>query len=221
MTGMDDLSPKARALVQTSRKGLRASAADRERIEAALRARLGTDALPLEANVARTSSLGGTAALAGAAIGVCVLGAVALLSLRPATAPELRPQPPTILTPAAPPSAANPGSLDLEPPSPTASEPHTTQTPRPRATLGREVALLSRATRALRTGKPAAALKVLDQHQRQFPNGALGEERRAARAEALCALGRMQQGTDELAQLSPQTPTAARARQACDDALSK
>jgi hypothetical protein len=64
--------------------------------------------------------------------------------------------------------------------------------PAKRATdrLAQEVAILSRATSELHAGRPANALKAIDEHARKFPNGLLVEERRAARTQALCALGR-------------------------------
>jgi hypothetical protein len=56
-------------------------------------------------------------------------------------------------------------------------------------TLDREIALLRDARRALRDGQPSSALALLEEHGRRFPNGALAEDRAAARVFALCALG--------------------------------
>jgi hypothetical protein len=78
---------------------------------------------------------------------------------------------------------------------------------------------LSRATSALRAGRPAAALRTLAEHQRRFPAGALVEERSAAKAQALCLLGRVEEGRAELARLTPQSPAAATAQQVCDGAV--
>jgi hypothetical protein len=89
---------------------------------------------------------------------------------------------------------------------------------RARDRLAEEVALLSRATKALRAGRAAEALRALDEHQSKFPRGALSEERRAAKAEALCSLGRVREGRAELGRLAPQSPAAARAKQVCDSA---
>jgi outer membrane protein assembly factor BamD (BamD/ComL family) len=82
--------------------------------------------------------------------------------------------------------------------------------------LAVEVQLLTRATSALRSGNFSAALKLLDEHQRSFPNGALQQERKIAKAQALCNLGRTQEGRAELDHLPPQTPATARAHQTCD-----
>jgi hypothetical protein len=79
-----------------------------------------------------------------------------------------------------------------------------------------EVALLSRAISSLSAGRPGDALKTLNEHQRQFPHGILDQERRAAKAQALCSLGRVAEGRSELARLTPRSPAADRARQVCD-----
>jgi hypothetical protein len=223
---MTELDPNARALVEAGRRALRSTTADRERIEAALRARLGADALPPDAStqVAATS----WQAVAGAAIGICVLAGVAFYALRPtvdARAPEARPaaQLPTAQTPAASPHVAPAAE-----PQPTAplqvsappAPPPAASTPRSPDALAREVALLSRATSELRAGRAAAAVKILDEHQRRFPSGALSEERRAAKAQALCLVGRVDEGRAELARLTPRSPAAANAQQLCDGAVS-
>ena len=86
---------------------------------------------------------------------------------------------------------------------------------RPKNRLAEEVALLSRATTALHSGRPQDALSALAQHQRQFPRGHLSLERAAARAQALCQLGRKMEAERELSRLPRSSPQAARARRAC------
>jgi predicted Zn-dependent protease len=84
--------------------------------------------------------------------------------------------------------------------------------------LAKEIAMLSQASADLHAGRPAAALTVLDEHQRKFPHGELGQERTSGRIQALCALGRMTEAQAELARLartSPNSPHLARARKAC------
>jgi hypothetical protein len=61
----------------------------------------------------------------------------------------------------------------------------------------------------------AAYYGALAEHQRQFPQGLLSVERRAARAQALCQLGRKAEAERELRGLSPSSPQAARARKLC------
>lgn len=81
--------------------------------------------------------------------------------------------------------------------------------------LAEEVALLSRATSALRSGNSSEALATLAEHQRRFPRGVLSQQRHAARAQALCQLGRKTEAKTELAKLAKSSPLAARTRQAC------
>jgi hypothetical protein len=84
--------------------------------------------------------------------------------------------------------------------------------------LALEVAILSRASSDLYGGRPANALKALEEHQRRFPAGALAEERTAARIRALCALGRVNEAQTDLTMLSrstPDSPHLARARKVC------
>ncbi len=63
--------------------------------------------------------------------------------------------------------------------------------------LRAEVALIDRATAALRADDAPAALAVLAEHAKRFPSGQLAGERRAYRAVALCTAGNTQQGRAE------------------------
>lgn len=230
---MTTLDPNTHALIQAGRRALRSTAADRERIEASLRARLGADALPLDSGVAQvtrsiTHSMGWHAA-AGAAIGICVLAGVAFVALRPTASdplPQARPathRPAPQTAPAAPPREAPAAVREPVAPAHAIVAPSASpagSAPLTRDHLAREVALLSRATSELRAGRAATALKVLGEHQRRFPSGVLIEERRAAKAQALCLVGRVREGRAVLAQLTPQSPAAASAQQVCDRAVS-
>jgi hypothetical protein len=230
MMVMAALSPKARALVQAGRDAFRPADADRARIEAALEARLGPGALPKDAPPAPAAgnlpAAAGWHSVARLAIGVGLLGGAGFLVLRPGgnhPAP-----PPDHPFPAALTSAIAPAPLAIEPAQPpqeaapaepanTASgEPPASKLPRSRDSLAQEVLLLSKAASDLRAGRPAEALKALDEHQRRFPHGTLGVERRAAKAQALCALKRVSEGRAELVHLAPGSPAAAHAKQVCD-----
>lgn len=219
---MNELSPKARALIELSRRSLRPAAGDRERIEAALHAKLGGQATSVEPATRSTS----WHVVTGAAIGVCLFGVVALrvlttephqptssLPARPAAVVRPAPAPPpSEPLPELPPAAAAPGLAPPHEIKPTAkASPSRTQD-----RLAIEVELLSRATRALRAGNAKAALEALDQHQRRFPRGTLRQERRIAKARALCALGLVQEGRAELDDLPRDAPATARALKACD-----
>lgn len=84
--------------------------------------------------------------------------------------------------------------------------------------LSEEVALLSRAETDLHAGRFESALRALDEHERRFPHGALEQDRMAARAQALCALGRTAEAQvplERLARTAPNSPNEERARQAC------
>ena len=84
--------------------------------------------------------------------------------------------------------------------------------------LNQELLLLSRAQGALSSGEVDRALALLDEHATTYPNGALREERMAARVFALCALGRQEEARAEAQQfvsMAPRSPMAARVRGAC------
>lgn len=216
---MTELSPKARALIELSRPALRPTNTDRERIEAALQAKLGQPPEPIPEPAPQGASW---QLITGATIGVCLLGAVAFRVLLPESRPgaDLRAQPAAIVRPAPPP--AEPEDL---PPSaavagvapPPQNMPSVKTAPsNAQDRLAVEVELLSRATRALRAGDASAALDALEQHQHRFPKGKLRLERRLAKARALCTLGRVQEGRAELADLPSQSPATDPARKACD-----
>jgi hypothetical protein len=221
---MSNLSPSARRLLEAGRRAYQSQPGDRERVTSALRARLGPEALPLPAAPSASPRLGRWQ-LAGAAIGTGVVATLVTLwalDARPAAkTPQLTAAAPAAapLAPLAPPVAAPAPPAADEParatPAQAARAPAARSGGRPDA-LAQEVQLLARATRNMRAGQAARALTVLDEHQRRFPSGVLSEERRAARAQALCALGRVAEGRAEQAALPAHSPTAARAAQACD-----
>jgi hypothetical protein len=223
------LDANARALVEASRRALRSSAQDRERIEAALRARLGDAALPPDGGLTPSHGAATWPAAVGVAVGLCVLAGAAFYALRPgasAAVPHARPA--VRVLQSAPAPVAPPAHLPAAEPEPAASKQNlATPAARPamspartRDSLAREVALLSRATSELRAGHVSAAMKLLDEHEQRFPSGALSEERRAGKAQALCLLGRIGEGRAELARLTPHSPAAATAQQVCDGAAS-
>jgi hypothetical protein len=226
MTGMDALSPKARALIERSQAALRAKPGDRERIESALRTRLGTDALPATESVARISNLARWKVVSGA-IGAVMLGGAAFWAVGSGGS---APQPRAAESPgSAAPSSATPSTpTPVESPAIAAPSPAKSvvapksEVSRVRAPaqdeLAREVALLARATQELRAGDAQKALRTLETHRRKYPNGLLEQERRSARAQALCTLGRVAEGRAEQQQLEERSPAASRAKQVCDAA---
>jgi len=226
---MAPLSPKAQALLQSGREGLRPTDAERARIEAALDAHA---ALPSKVPPVRVNRW---RLLAPLAVGVALIGGGAAflllrserqLPLPPASVPSGSPGASATVPfasatatalQAAPTSDASAVAPPLTPSAtaPAIAPPVSGHVP---DGLSQEIALLSRAASALRAGRAAEALQLTNEYQRRFPNGVLGVERRAVRAQALCSLKRVTEGRAELAHLPLQSPAAARAKQICDAA---
>jgi hypothetical protein len=218
------LSGKAQAIVREGREGLRPEVGERERLEALLDARLATAAT---ATAAGGKLLFGVAAWR-IALGVALVGGSGVFALRwqpdvPTAAVSAAPTPrvPVAVSPAVQeampePPLVNLAEIPTEAPSKAPVLPAVAAPRGEKDQLALEVALLSRATSALRAGRASDALKALDEHKRKFPEGFLTIERRAARAQALCALKRVSEGRAELARLAPQSPAAARTKQVCD-----
>lgn len=218
------LTSKGKALIRAGRRAYQPTDADRERLLNQLRSRLGDAALPADMSTAASAVTAGSSTwpLVSLVVGVGVLGgalfygwtrgedhqpsaqsapAVAAAQvIEPVTAPADESSEPSVATaPAGTPAAAGPSSAS-----------------RSKDRLAGEVAILARATRDLRAGRPAEALKSLDDYRRKFPKGVLGEEQRAARVQVLCALGRFDEANANLATLPKQSPLALRAKQFCD-----
>lgn len=86
--------------------------------------------------------------------------------------------------------------------------------------LAAEAALLSQARRALSDGDPARARELLTQQAREFPEGRLAIDRRAAWVRMLCAAGESTQARYQLKKLLRDHPGAAAAvavRDVCAD----
>ncbi|HET7543213.1 MAG TPA: hypothetical protein VFK05_25240 [Polyangiaceae bacterium] len=235
---MSDLTEGGKALVHAARQADRPSEADRERVLALLRERLG-DAALLATTAVQAPSAASRAALLRSKllkwgwVGPTVLVAGAAVWFAPHAGQQRQAAPAAsasvLSAPAAPSAAAEVApspSAQVVDGTPTRAESaegasraiDPQKTPRARDSLAEEVALLSRAETELHAGRPAKALVVLAEHQRKFPRGALAEERTAARIQALCALGRTEEANAQLRQLlhiSPKSPQEERARQAC------
>lgn len=223
---MSALSPKARALIDQAHEEVRPPAGDMERLQALLDAQLGapmptpTGSGPLVAPHANSWRL-----LTSLTVGAALVGGVALWAARPNVAQAPAAPSAVASTLVKPPEAPPPIASVVEVQTPVVPEPARSakaesKAPAPPAqdALAQEVALLSRATSDLRAGRAGAALKLLDEHQRKFPNGMLAVERRAVRAQVLCSLKRVSEGRAELSHLAPQSPAAGRAKQLCDEA---
>jgi hypothetical protein len=217
---MSELSPRGQALLHASRAALRPDMTDRERVLASLRERLGTTPL---------SSTETAQAAAHASRALWAVGAAALIGVGGALAVALSPGPsqvaatPTAALVSAPAPVieiAEPAPAALPVPMPPASAVvASASTPGRRSDrLAEEVAILSQAAKDLRAGRAADALGALNEHQKKFPGGLLTQERRAARAEALCSLGRFAEARSELSILGRSaagSPLLVRARERC------
>lgn len=228
---MSTLGPDARALVQAGRNAARPTAADRERVLQAVQQRVAQGA----AGTAAASPAVGKSLIwpwgSLAVVGLAVVGGLVLFSAQGGVAPA--PSAANVVAIAAPPVEAavnspNENSLNQAPVAPAELAPATpavepavaskARVARPTDRLAEEVEILARAEAQLHAGRHAAALTVLDEHRRKFPKGALAQERVAARVQALCALGRVDEADRELGvltRLSPSSPHEGRARAAC------
>ncbi|HET7540075.1 MAG TPA: hypothetical protein VFK05_09385 [Polyangiaceae bacterium] len=233
MTIMSELGPRAREILRSGRDLNRPTAADRERIDSALRERLGAGLL---ANQGSNSGQSSSAIrprwpfLKAFVVGAGLLGGGLFFASKQPSGATSTPhavvsaattngsQSAAPSTELAAPEAAKAQPPRSEPeslPLPVAAAKPSPSTRPTEDRLAQEVALLARATSSLHAGHPAEALKVLDEYQHRFPKGLLTEERRAAKAQALCALGRQSEAEGELARLTPHSLAAARAKQFC------
>jgi hypothetical protein len=225
---MSALSTKGRDLVRAGRRAYQMTDADRARLHSALQARLGDAAMAPGAGASAT-----VAAISRApwwlipvvVVGIGVVGGALYIARHPSPEPN-KLQEPAVVAEGMDPTPA------IEPIEAPAAEQPTNQSPalstadtrklgsasnhRLNDKLAAEVALLSVATRDLRAGHPAQALKALDEYHRRFPKGLLSDEQQAARAQALCALGRFDEAKAKLTGLPPDAPLTIRAKQICD-----
>jgi hypothetical protein len=218
MTTMSELSPRARQVLQSSVK--RATLADRERIQNALRGKLGATTLAAADGGGVAPARARWRFVSSAIVGVGLIGGAVFFTARhePEGAVTARPAAASVVTSDSVTPVALPvesGAVSVLPAAVAPELPAPSARPAPDR-LAQEVAFLERATSALHAGRAGAALKILDEYQRKFPNGMLGLERSAARAQALCSLGRRSEAQADLARLPAQSPGVARAKQVCD-----
>ena len=176
---MDELPEDARRLLEEARLATTPSAAARARVWTALEAQLGGGGAPPAAG-------GGMASVLLVSVIVGIVGTVAgVLSI-----PRAEPPVPVIV--AAPTIA--PVAAQVEAPEEAAPVPVTERRVAPRVApeedIAADVALLSRAQAAWRSGRAGEALRLAEEHRTRFPGSAFGKERDAIRVLTLCALGR-------------------------------
>ena len=214
---MASLSPRAEELARATRTAFMPSADDRERVFQALVLKLRGSLLGAGSSGA---ARGIVAKVSAVFVGLAVAGGSLHLVSREPESQKTSVTPPERRSPPSPPAPVD-HVHERAVPEPQRAEVAAKRTPRRvrvADNLAQEVAILSQASSDLYTGRPADALKALDEHQRRYPGGTLAEERTAARIRALCALGRVDEARNELTRLSqstPESPHLARARKAC------
>ncbi len=210
---MTDLGPDARALLDVARDAHQPSAADKARVKALLAASIA--ALPATAEAASSSasapaaSAGTSAATTGSAllkIGAAVVAAAGLATAvyvtqlqEPEGAPVPAVEAPASTAPAEVEPAAE-ATVDV-------------------STLAEQAQRLAEVRVALRDGAFADVLERVDAYESKFPDGMLREEALAARALALCGLGRGDEGRaarEALAEEAPHSAHLGRIDAACD-----
>ncbi len=236
---MRGLSPALQQLVDEGRSAVRPTIADSERVLKAIHARLGLAvgatggapvAMALE-DVAETLALRAMAKLTvGVAIAVAGFALMHWLASRTVTYRDASSWATTATS-----AAASSDAIAATEPSqehtldqlesgvvPAESQIAPVATPvasrgstRVHDRLSEEVELLLRAEKELHGGRPERALLLLSEHERKFKSGLLGEERTAARVQALCALGRVGEARTLFAKLSLQSLHGEPTRQAC------
>lgn len=111
---------------------------------------------------------------------------------------------------------ARPGSLEVPPSPPPVPQPRETAAP-VADRLRAEVALMERASVALERGEARTLWRLLEEHARRFPTGALAEERDAWRAVAACWLRHADAASriTDFLRAHPRSAQAAKVRTAC------
>jgi hypothetical protein len=241
-TAMNDLSMEAKDLIARALEADGPGPERRARVKRAVAAALlGTStAAGATGTVAAAAVTGKTALTAGsimiwlgigAAVGT-VASAPALVVRLTSSQPSARiaapvaPTPPALQTPAEVPRSVPaplpvPAASATAAPAVTRSEVHAAASGVPTAappSLADETRVLEAAQRELASGRARSALSLLDEHEKRFPSGALGEEGTAARVLSLCALGRTEEArriATAFLERSPRSPLIPRLRGSC------
>ena len=234
---MTELSPESKALIELARGDDEPNVVDRARVRRALGASLATGLAASSATSAAAGAGLKTAGLAGsmkiaAWVGVgMAVGALttttAIVAIRgpaPEPAPVARPAPRDV----SPVVRADPPAKDelTDEPTDTAtiplevtSKPIGARAPQSSpSSLAAEMRLLETARAALSGGDARRALALIQEHERDFPNGSLSEERRASKVFALCGLGRRAEAARAAAEFlrtAPASPLRGRVLDSC------
>jgi hypothetical protein len=226
---MSGLSPELRQLVDAARSASRPTSADSARVLELFQSRLGISVVAANAAASGTSRLLATKAIVASIAGLALViaGSALFVSRTRGTAAEAASASPVVVAVAHPETAVvvatdRPKNLDQpeqsaapKPTQPAAAAGSPRRLSRARDSLSEEVAILSRAEQELHGGRAKSALLLLNEHERRFGNGALAEERTAARIQALCAIGHVTEANALMGRLSPNSLHGESTRQAC------
>jgi hypothetical protein len=241
-TAMNDLSMEAKDLIARAREADGPGAERRARVKRAVAAALVAASATVGATgtVAAAGVAGKSALTAGSvAIWLGIGAALGTVASAPALVVRLtRPEPsahvagpasPTSRVVEAPADVARPASAPVSADTaemttaPVAARNEVRATAsgvaaEPPPSLRDETRVLEAAQRELASGRARSALSLLDEHEKRFPSGALGEERSAARVLSLCALGRTEEArrtATAFLEGSPRSPLIPRLRGSC------
>lgn len=230
---MNDLDPRARAIVDAARDADAPSTADRDRIKRVVLAQIVAGTAVASTAAAGTLSLGAKVGLTVLAVAVVGGGTAGLVKMRSAHERAAARSRAPARTAAAPLPAATPALIPQVPPEPVLADEKAHKLGKPREAipkserveqatdedkLSAEVAVLRRAREELRRGRPGRALEALAEYDRLFGRGVLGEERQAIAAIAACqaAPGPTARAQAEaFMRKAPASPLRERVREAC------
>ncbi|HWZ87838.1 MAG TPA: hypothetical protein VNW92_03280 [Polyangiaceae bacterium] len=229
---MDELSPRARALLDAAQGSDDPLPADAARIRQSVLVRIGSAGVAAALftfSVERAKAFLGAALPKFVAVALLAAGSSALYqhwkaSEAPREAsvsvPAVAPSAPVVTTASAAPLAPDPepvATATSVPVLPAAKPAVVAREPR-HDNLEAEMRWVRAADAALRGGDVGLALSLLNQHAREFPNGALTEEREGLRVVAACQGGAspvVQRAASRFLQRSPRSLMAGRVRAAC------
>jgi len=229
----DEMSADLRQLVDGARGGDDPTAADRNRVRAALVASLAAGGGVASGGAGKLGLLGraGLVVLVGALLagGVWWFASTSGGDHGDRATPVVATEPAPVRAPDPAPVAQPPAAIptDAAPAADAAPRVEATERPKPRAPrdaaqLAEEARLLREAETARRAGELERASQKLDEHRRRFPRGVLASERDAARVLLLCDAGRTTEAKKLAASFlrrHPRSPLADRVRSACERSI--
>ncbi len=223
---MDELSPRARALLAAAQGSDDPVPSDAVRVRQSVLFRIasaGFGALLFTMSVERAKALLGAALPKLVAVALLAAGGSALYQHFRASAAQAPADLPSAiaLSEVAPPSVPQtaPDPAPVAPtPEASAPKPAAAQKELQRDNLEAEMRWVRAADAALRGGNTTLALSLLNQHAREFPNGLLAEEREGLRVVAGCQSGAsplVLRAASRFLQRAPRSLMAGRVRAAC------